>query len=59
MMKVRNALSALLLLSTVSPALAVAPGPLAVKVFEQSGEAPKPIHNARVHIGSRYAATDI
>ena len=58
MMKVRNALSALLLLSTVSPALAVAPGPLAVKVFEQSGEAPKPIHNARVHIGSRYAATD-
>jgi hypothetical protein len=57
-MKARNVLSALLLLITAAPVLAVAPGPLAVKVFEQSGEGPKPVHNARVHIGSRYAATD-
>ena len=59
MITFRNALAVFLLLLNAAPVLAMAPGPLAVKVFEQSAEGPKPVHNARVHIGSRYAATDV
>lgn len=54
-------LHGLLLLGMITSAVvyAEAPGPLAVKVFEQTVDGTrKPLANVRVHIGQRHAATD-
>lgn len=53
-------LHGLLLLTLVVTAVhAEAPGPLGVKVFEQTADGTrKPLANVRVHIGHRHAATD-
>ncbi len=49
----------LILLVMVTAVYAETPGPLAVKVFDQSVDGKrKPLPNVRVHIGMRYAATD-
>lgn len=48
-----------MIISALAHAHAEAPGPLAVKIFEQTvADDRKPLANVRVHIGHRHAATD-